>query len=148
MKKFFILTIILMALTACAVPQALAAPDPAATDMPQAGMSNPASVYCEQNGNELEIRIADDGSQNGICVFLDGSTCDEWAYYRGECGLAAQDNSAPALTVEVTPKASGGDPGVNNSGENNASGGYIPPGAEEKIPDWWGIIKRTESGAQ
>ena len=23
-----------------------------------------------------------------ICVFPDGSTCDERAYYRGECGLA------------------------------------------------------------
>ena len=49
-------------------------------------MPNPASVYCEQNGNKLEIRTAADGSQSGICVFPDGSTCDEWAYYRGECG--------------------------------------------------------------
>ena len=51
-------------------------------------MPNPASLYCEQNGNTLEIRTADDGSQSGVCVFPDGSTCDEWAYFRGECGPA------------------------------------------------------------
>jgi putative hemolysin len=28
-------------------------------------MPNPASVYCEQNGNTLEIHTAADGSQNG-----------------------------------------------------------------------------------
>ena len=51
-------------------------------------MPNPASVYCEQNGNTLEIQTAADGSQSGVCVFPDGSTCDEWAYFRGECGPA------------------------------------------------------------
>jgi putative hemolysin len=49
-------------------------------------MPNPASVYCEQQGYKSEIRTAADGSQYGVCVFPDGSECDEWAYYRGECG--------------------------------------------------------------
>lgn len=61
-------------------------------------MSNPASVYCTQEGNKLEIRTATDGSQNGVCVFPDGSTCDEWAYFRGECG----QSPTPAMTVEAT----------------------------------------------
>ena len=60
------------------------------------------SVYCEQNGNKLEIHTAADGSQNGVCVFPDGSTCDEWAYFRGECGPAAQKSPTPAMTVEAT----------------------------------------------
>jgi len=34
----------------------------------------------------VEIRTAEDGSQTGYCIFPDGSECDEWAYYRGECG--------------------------------------------------------------
>src|SRR5574340_991881 len=85
MKNIFTFVILLMALTACTAPQTQAAPEPAATDMPQANMPNPASVYCTENGNSLEIRTAADGSQNGICVFPDGSSCDEWAYYRGEC---------------------------------------------------------------
>ena len=108
MKNIFTFAIILMALTACAAPQTQAAPEPAATDMPQAGMPNPASVYCTQNGNKLEIRTAADGSQNGICIFPDGSACDEWAYYRGECGPAAQKSPTPAMTVEATTEASGG----------------------------------------
>lgn len=29
-----------------------------------------------------------------------------------------------------------------------ASGGYMPPGTEEEITDWRGVIKSTESGAQ
>ena len=99
MKRIITFTIILMALTACTMPQVQAAPDTAATDMPQAGMPNPASVYCTQTGNKLEIRTAADGSQNGICVFPDGSTCDELAYFRGECGLAAQKSPTPAIAV-------------------------------------------------
>jgi putative hemolysin len=124
MKNIFTFVIILMALTACAAPQTQAAPEPAAADMPQAGMPNPASVYCTQNGNKLEIRTAADGSQNGICIFPDGSACDEWAYYRGECGPAEQKSPTPAIVVETTSTASGG------------IGGYMPPGTSEEIADW------------
>ena len=49
-------------------------------------IANPASVFCEENGGTLEIRTAADGSQQGFCLFTDGSECDEWAFYRGECG--------------------------------------------------------------
>jgi putative hemolysin len=135
MKRIITFTIILMALTACTAPQ-VQTPEPAATDMPQAGMPNPASVYCEQNGNTLEIRTADDGSQNGICIFPDGSTCDEWAYFRRECGPAAEESPTLAMTVEATTEGSGG------------LGGYMPPGTSEEIFDWRGVIKSTEPGAQ
>ena len=128
MKRIIAFTIIMMALAACTAPQV--------------NMPNPASVYCTQEGNKLEIRTAADGSQNGICVFPDGSTCDEWAYYRGECGPAAQKSPTPAILVEATSTASS----VNT--EENASGGYMPPGTSEEIADWWGVIKSTEPGAQ
>jgi len=105
-------------------------------------MPNPASVYCEQNGNKLEIHTAADGSQNGVCVFPDGSTCDEWAYFRGECG------PTPATTVEATREGSGGGPGGSAGTAEQASGGYMPPGTSEKLADWWGVIKSTEPGAQ
>ena len=48
--------------------------------------SNPASKNCEQNGFQVKIRTASDGSQSVVCIFPDGTACDEWAYLRGECG--------------------------------------------------------------
>ena len=132
MKRILPFPIILMALTACTALK-VSTPEPTVTDMPQAGMPNPASVYCTETGNKLEIRTAADGSQSGVCVFPDGSTCDEWAYFRGECGLEVQKSLTPVATVEATL---------------NASGGYMLPGTSEEITDWWGVIKSTESGAQ
>jgi putative hemolysin len=133
MKIIIPFTIILMAMAACTATQNQS-PEPAATDKPQAGMPNPASVYCIQQGNKLEIRTAADGSQSGVCIFPDGSSCDEWAYFRGECGPAAQKSPTPAINVEASIA--------------NASGGYMPPGTSEKIADWWGVIKSTAPGAQ
>jgi putative hemolysin len=49
------------------------------------GLANPASVHCEEQGGKLEIRTDADGGQKGACVFDDGSECDEWAFFRGEC---------------------------------------------------------------
>jgi hypothetical protein len=77
--------------------------------------------------------MAADGSQNGICVFPDGSECDEWSYFRGDCGSTAQKSPTPAMTAEAT---------------TDASGGYMPPGTSEEIAGWWGVIKSTEFGAQ
>jgi len=103
------------------------------TDVPPVNMPNPASVYCKENGNALVIHTAADGSQSGICVFPDGSTCDEWAYFREECGPVVQKSPTPANTIEATV---------------DANGGYMQPGTSEPISDWWGVIKKTPSGAQ
>ncbi len=65
---------------------AVAACGAQATPMPEAGKPNPASVFCGEKGFTLEIRTAADGSQQGFCLFPDGTECDEWAFYRGECG--------------------------------------------------------------
>jgi putative hemolysin len=74
-------------------------------ETPQADMPNPASVYCEEQGNRLEIRTAADGSQSGVCIFPDGGECDEWAFFRGECGpggSAAVPTAIPtALPIDL-----------------------------------------------
>jgi putative hemolysin len=49
------------------------------------GLANPASVYCEENSGTVEIREDESGGQVGYCIFPDGSECEEWAYYNGEC---------------------------------------------------------------
>ena len=133
MKKFwtlFILMICNMTLAAC-TPRAQVV-NTTSTDTPQANIPNPASVYCEQNGNKLEIRTAEDGSQTGLCVFPDGSNCEEWAYFRGECGVETPENPKISQTPESIP---------------NASGGYMQPGVSEPIEDWWGVIKSAEPGS-
>jgi hypothetical protein len=48
-------------------------------------LPNPAAVYCEEQGGTVEIVTAADGSQSGVCHFDDGSSCDEWAFFRGDC---------------------------------------------------------------
>ena len=50
-----------------------------------AGLPNPAAVYCEDQGYRIEIRTDEAGNQYGFCVFPDGNECDEWAYFWGEC---------------------------------------------------------------
>ncbi|MBN1659426.1 MAG: DUF333 domain-containing protein [Anaerolineae bacterium] len=47
-------------------------------------IANPASKYCVEQGYEVEIRTGADG-QVGYCIFDDGTECEEWAYFRGEC---------------------------------------------------------------
>lgn len=131
MKRIITFTIILLALTACTSFR-VQTDESTGTESPLVNMPNPASVYCEQNGYELEIRTADDGSQSGVCIFPDGSTCDEWAYFRGECSSAA----------------SGGGPGGSGGTSGDGSGGYMLPGTSEEIADWRGVIKSTEPGAQ
>lgn len=51
-----------------------------------AGLANPASTNCEEKGGTLEMRAdPSGGGQDGYCKFSDGSECEEWAFYRGEC---------------------------------------------------------------
>ena len=45
-----------------------------------AELANPASAYCEENGGTLQI---EDGAW--LCMFTDGSYCEEWSYFSGEC---------------------------------------------------------------
>jgi putative hemolysin len=66
---------------------------------PEANMPNPASAYCEQVGGELKIEKTDAG-EIGICVFSDGSQCEEWALFNNECqpGLAT---AVPSVTPRI-----------------------------------------------
>jgi hypothetical protein len=50
----------------------------------QTGMANPASVNCVNVGGQSVIMTNPDGSQYGMCNFTNGTTCEEWALFRGE----------------------------------------------------------------
>lgn len=60
------------------------------------GLANPASQYCAQNGGTLQLRTDSSGGQYGVCLFSDGTECEEWAFFRGECkpGNSAQQEGA------------------------------------------------------
>jgi putative hemolysin len=60
----------------------------AVDNVPDAELPNPASAHCEEQGYRVEVRTDDQGNQYGVCVFPDGSECDEWVFFRGECGPA------------------------------------------------------------
>jgi putative hemolysin len=69
---------------------------------PTTELPNPASAYCEERGYTIEIRTSADGGTYGVCKFSDGSECEEWAFYRGECKPASASKTA-VDTPEATP---------------------------------------------
>ncbi|MCL4559622.1 MAG: DUF333 domain-containing protein [Chloroflexi bacterium] len=119
------LTILLLAAMIASGCAAQQPPSPTATPTDaNTGIANPASVYCTEKGYSLEIRTAADGSQYGACIFPDGSECEEWAYFRGEC---SQGESGPKVT---TPVSTGeGDLAVEAVRTFLASGLSIDPSA-------------------
>jgi putative hemolysin len=100
-NRTLMMALVLFLLVSCAAPQTSPITVPVSTATPQANMPNPASAYCEQQGNKLEIRTAADGSQSGVCIFPDGSECDEWAYLRSECA-PGQSIATPIQEAQST----------------------------------------------
>jgi len=52
-----------------------------------------------QKGGQLEIRTGPNGGQVGYCMFPDGSSCEEWQFFRGEC-----QPKRPANSNDNTPQ--------------------------------------------
>lgn len=61
---------------------------------PTVGLANPASVNCVNKGGQSEIRTDATGGQYGVCKFSDGSECEEWKFFRGECAAGILDCGA------------------------------------------------------
>ena len=49
-----------------------------------AGIANPASVNCGNLSGTTVIMKNPDGSEYGMCRFKNGTSCEEWALFRGE----------------------------------------------------------------
>lgn len=62
-------------------------------------IANPASVYCEENGGTL---VLEEGAW--LCMFPDGSYCEEWAFMNWEC--LPGDIMYNAIPEDVTPEPS------------------------------------------
>jgi hypothetical protein len=68
------------------------------TEPPVVGGSagaNPSAVYCESNKGKYEL--------GGVCVFPDGSSCDSWRYYSGECKIGEGAAPIQVMMADGTP---------------------------------------------
>jgi putative hemolysin len=71
------------------------------TNTTGAGVPNPAAEFCtSENTTRYEIRGAPDGSRFGACILPDGTVCDEWEYYRGNCTAASTPGQAITDSAE------------------------------------------------
>lgn len=146
-RKAWIPLMMMLALALVACAPAKASPTP------EANMPNPASVYCEEQGGTVEMRQDAAGNTTGVCVFPDGSECDEWAFYRGECAPADQ---APAANMpnpaSVFCEGQGGTVEMHQDAEGNQYGMCVFPDGSEC--DEWAYFRGecapggdTETGA-
>ena len=71
-------------------------------------IANPASVNCTQKGGTLEMRNNEAG-QYGVCKFSDGSECEEWAFFRGEC-KPGDSNKSDGKTDDIKTENPSGTP--------------------------------------
>lgn len=72
----------------------------------QEEVANPASEYCEQNWWTLEI-VPDEWWSRWKCNFEDGSFCEEWAFYHGECSPGRWDGNTIDIdqdSEKITPE--------------------------------------------
>ena len=93
MKIFCCLSFVL-AMAAVACSSSLPAPEGAPTT-PQppstegaaesVAIANPASTHCVEQGGTLEMQKDASQGEFGVCVFPDGSRCEEWRFFRNEC---------------------------------------------------------------
>jgi|GEM_PF-5508051 len=74
-----------------------------------AGMANPASVNCEEQGGALEIKKSPAG-EYGVCKFGPARQCEEWALFRGECPKGGVDISAFKRDADIMCAITGGRP--------------------------------------
>ncbi len=121
----FVILLVLVLAAGCTQQTAT----PPVTTPQQPGMPNPASVFCGKAGGTTEIKKDASGGEYGMCTFANGTTCEEWALFRGEgcnAGLAGGKPVPPAGmanpasvscqeaggTTEIKKDASGGEYGM------------------------------------
>ena len=69
---------------------------PTGTPQGTSGLANPASVNCGNVGGTLKIMTDPSGGEYGMCQFPNGTSCEEWALFRGE-------GCKPGLSATTVP---------------------------------------------
>jgi putative hemolysin len=90
-----------LALAACNAPSSGSVNTPSL-----AGLANPASVHCQEQGGTLEVRQNESGDTYGVCVFSDNSECEEWAFFNDDCQQGMYEQAEDGLgSVNVVEAA-------------------------------------------
>ena len=78
---------------------------PGGQGSPGVSLPNPSSKYCSDNGGKLAI-IKETAGELGICKFNDGSVCEEWQFFRGECkkGQTSQADTSHPYSGKITKR--------------------------------------------
>ncbi len=71
-----------------------------AASFPAVGEANPAAVYCDDLGYQYDIVTTSKG-QVGVCMFPDGSSCDEWDFLSGKCGVEYSYCARQGYNLEI-----------------------------------------------
>jgi predicted secreted protein/putative hemolysin len=94
-----IFLVLVLLVSGCTQPAATPAGTPTPTSIQTpVSMANPASVACTQAGGTVEIKKDASGNEYGMCTFRNGTSCEEWALYRGE-------GCKPGITATPTAEA-------------------------------------------
>jgi putative hemolysin/predicted secreted protein len=99
---------------------------PPVTTPGQAGIPNPASVNCGQIGGTTEIKKDASGGEYGMCSFANGTSCEEWALFRGEgcrAGGAAVPTTASSAGIPNPASVACVNAGGSLEIKNDATGG-------------------------
>jgi putative hemolysin len=129
-----VLVLSLSVLSACATNSL---PSGSPTETPKAEIANPATASCELKGYRSQIRTTEDGSQYGVCIFPDGSACEEWAFFRGECLAAPEKQTMGTASSQIANPASayceekGGKVDFRTAEDGSQSGVCIFPDSSE-----------------
>ncbi|MDD5726585.1 MAG: DUF333 domain-containing protein [Patescibacteria group bacterium] len=64
-------------------------------------LSNPATIYCLQQGGKFNMRKSLDGSTEGLCTLSDNITCEVWAYYKGDCPAGSKRKAETSTSTQA-----------------------------------------------
>jgi putative hemolysin len=70
------------------------------------GSGNPATIYCTELGYEWSVETGELGDY-GVCTFPDDTVCEEWDFWRGECGqdwTYCEQQGGQVITVDSAPE--------------------------------------------
>lgn len=119
-----------LAAAGCTPPGTPVTPPPGGMGDEEAGLANPASVFCEEQGGTVAIESRPDGGQYGVCAFDDDKECEEWAMLRGRCPVGGVEVERYVTDAARYCAITGGSYGAtaNNGGTNEEGECTLPSG--------------------